>query len=72
MTRCLASRPKKRTQRGRGKSVGYKHGMKGHHYEKLYNEIYQDTDSGFSICVGRKCGNCGKVFLNPTGVKFLS
>lgn len=58
MTRCPMSKPKKRTQRGKGKSHMYKHGMKGHKWEKLFNED--------GVHIGRKC-QCGKTVLNPKG-----
>ena len=43
---------------GKGKSHTYKHGNKGHAWEKLYNEN--------DIHIGRKC-KCGKTILNPKG-----
>lgn len=56
MTRCPASRPKRRTQRGRGKSIGYKRGMRGHSWKKvIINGIH----------VGRKCIKCNKTIYNP-------
>ena len=56
MVRCSASRPKRRTQSGRGKSTGYKKGMRGHAWEKV---IVDD------VCIGRKCNKCNKTILNP-------
>ena len=59
MTRCPSSRKKRRTQRGRGKSSGYKRGMKGHSWEKL---IKDDEH------IGRRCTKCGKIVLNARGI----
>lgn len=58
MTRCPRSPSKRRTQRGRGKSTGYKRGMRGHAWKKLIkNEEH----------IGRKCERCNKVVLNARG-----
>ena len=59
MTRCPSSTPKRRTQRGRGKSKGYRRGMKGHSWEKLIKDGEH---------IGRKCTKCRKVVLNARGV----
>jgi len=59
MTRCPASRPKKRTQRGRGKAVGYARGMRGHSWKK----IYKDGEH-----IGRQCTKCKRIVLNARGV----
>ena len=49
MTRCPMSRPKRRSQRGKGKSIGYKRGMRGHTWRKIIG--------------GRECVKCGKKVL---------
>ena len=43
---------------GKGKSHTYKHGNKGHAWEKLFSED--------GVHIGRKC-KCGKTILNPRG-----
>ena len=56
MTKCPMSRPNKRTQRGKGKSIGYERGKRGHAWKKiLTNDIH----------VGRKCTKCNKTIYNP-------
>ena len=44
--RCPSSRPKRRTPRGRGKSKGYKRGMRGHSWEGHGKD--------------RRCSKCGE------------
>jgi hypothetical protein len=62
MTRCPMSRAKRRNQLGKGKSLGYKLGMKGHAYKKLFND---NSDH-----IGRECTKCGLVIFNAYG-KYL-
>lgn len=59
MTRCKLSKPKHRVSVSNNKQPNnYKHGMKGHKWEKLFD------DNG--VHIGRKC-QCGKTVLNPKG-----
>ena len=52
MTRCANSSPKHRhSNTGKGNPSNYKHGMKGHSWEKTE--------------YGRKCRNCGKKHFKP-------
>lgn len=71
MSRCTHSPPKHRVSRKKsGHPNDYRHGMRGHTWEKLNKEIYQDTDSVTTICIGRRCKKCGKIVLNPTGENY--
>ena len=56
MTRCPSSRPKRRTQSGKGKSSGFKRGTRGHSWQKIITN---------NIHVGRKCTKCQKIIHNP-------
>lgn len=56
MTRCPSSRPKRRNQKGKGKSTGYKLGMRGHAWQKIVTN---------GIHIGRKCTKCNKIIHNP-------
>lgn len=73
MTRCPSSIKKQRHSNKRsGNPSDYKHGMRGHAWEKYTQIIMVDTDSSTTLQYGRKCKNCGKVILNPIGEKYSS
>ena len=58
MCKCPGSRKKRRTTLGRGKSSGYKTGMRGHSWKKLIRD---------SLHIGRQCTKCNKIVLNMRG-----
>ena len=65
MTRCRGSPPKHRVSKphgghshGSGKS-DYGHGMKGHHYVKLWGL----DAKGITVQLGRRCSRCGREWL---------
>ena len=60
MSRCPAAPRKRRNPKGRGKSNGYAHSMKGHSWKRLFNK---DNEH-----IGRECRLCHKKILNARGV----
>ena len=58
--KCPKGRRKTRFCRGRGRSAGYARSMKGHSWQKLFN---QDKEH-----IGRKCTGCNKIVLNARGI----
>lgn len=58
MTRCSGSPRKRRHPLGRGRSDGYRKGMRGHSWKKLIKDGEH---------IGRKCERCNKVVLNAKG-----
>ena len=53
---CKGSKPKRRTPRGRGKTKGYRRGMRGHSWKKIIRD---------GIRIGRECTKCGKKHIIP-------